>query len=92
MAPQGFAPRLVRAPAEHYHPFMKAAADVRVSSKTQDHATQRSAIERAAEARGDTIIAWHAEKMSGKTLARPELDGLDRRSARARSQALRVSS
>jgi DNA invertase Pin-like site-specific DNA recombinase len=55
---------------------MTAAAYVRVSSKAQDHATQRAAIERAATARGDTVIAWYAEKLSGKTLGRPELDRL----------------
>jgi DNA invertase Pin-like site-specific DNA recombinase len=43
---------------------------------------QRLAIERAATARGDTIVTWYAEKMSGKTLARPELDRL-RADARA---------
>ncbi len=61
---------------------MQAAAYLRVSSKAQDHATQRSAIERAAEARGDTIAEVYAEKRSGKTLARPELDRL-RTDARA---------
>lgn len=52
------------------------AAYVRVSSKAQDHATQRAAIERAATARGDTVAHWYGEKRSGKTLARPELDRL----------------
>ncbi len=55
---------------------MHIAAYCRVSSKTQDFATQRSAIERAAIARGDTITAWRSEKRSGKLLARPELDQL----------------
>lgn len=49
---------------------------VRVSSRSQDDASQRSAILKAAEARGDTVVAWFAEKMSGKTLKRPELDRL----------------
>ena len=53
-----------------------AAAYVRVSSKAQDYASQRSAIERAASARGDSITTWFAEKLSGKTLGRPELDRL----------------
>lgn len=53
-----------------------AAAYVRVSSRAQDFPTQRSAIERAAAARGDQITTWYAEKRSGKTLARPELDRL----------------
>ena len=41
------------------------AAYVRVSSRAQDHATQRAAIEQAATARGDAIGAWYAEKVSG---------------------------
>jgi len=49
------------------------AAYVRVSSKAQDHATQRHAIEKESARRGDSITAWYAEKQSGKTLARPEL-------------------
>jgi DNA invertase Pin-like site-specific DNA recombinase len=62
--------------------IMDATAYLRVSSRAQDFATQKSAIERAATARGDTIIDWRAEKRSGKTLARPELDRL-RADARA---------
>jgi DNA invertase Pin-like site-specific DNA recombinase len=61
---------------------MKVAAYIRVSSKTQDHASQRAAIEREAAARGDAIGAWYAEKVSGKTLDRPELARL-REDARA---------
>jgi DNA invertase Pin-like site-specific DNA recombinase len=52
---------------------MTIAAYIRVSSKAQDHATQRAAIERLATARGETVGAWYAEKLSGKTMARPEL-------------------
>lgn len=48
-------------------------AYIRVSSKTQDHATQRAAIERAALARGETVATWYAEKRSAKTLARAEV-------------------
>ena len=55
---------------------MPTAAYVRVSSESQDHATQRDAIERAARARGDEIGAWYAEKASGRTLKRAELDRL----------------
>ncbi len=55
---------------------MNAAAYVRVSSRTQDHATQQRLIERTASARGDDLAVWYAEKRSGKTLARPELDRL----------------
>jgi DNA invertase Pin-like site-specific DNA recombinase len=53
-----------------------SSAYVRVSSRTQDHATQRAAIERAAAARGDTITVWYAEKRSAKTLDRAELQRL----------------
>jgi DNA invertase Pin-like site-specific DNA recombinase len=55
---------------------MNATAYVRVSSRAQDAASQRSAIEKAAAARGDTITDWRSEKRSAKTLARPELDRL----------------
>jgi DNA invertase Pin-like site-specific DNA recombinase len=61
---------------------VNAQAYLRVSSKAQDFPTQRAAIERAALARGDVVNAWYAEKRSGKTLARPELDRL-RADARA---------
>lgn len=49
------------------------AGYIRVSSRGQDHAMQRSAIERAAAARGDTIDAWYAEKRTATTNDRPEL-------------------
>jgi site-specific DNA recombinase len=55
---------------------MTAAAYIRVSSRTQSHAMQRSAIEHAAASRGDAIATWHAERLSGKSLARPELERL----------------
>jgi DNA invertase Pin-like site-specific DNA recombinase len=58
------------------------AAYYRVSSRAQDLATQVAAVERAAKARGDIIERGYAEKRSGKTLARPELDKL-RADARA---------
>jgi DNA invertase Pin-like site-specific DNA recombinase len=51
-------------------------AYMRVSSRAQDAASQRSAIEKSAAARGDAITEWFSEKRSGKTLARPELDRL----------------
>jgi DNA invertase Pin-like site-specific DNA recombinase len=65
---------------------MEAAAYYRVSSKAQDLGMQRSAVERAAAARGDTIApdAVYAEKRSGKSIVRPELDRL-RADARAGS-------
>jgi DNA invertase Pin-like site-specific DNA recombinase len=61
-------------------------AYMRVSSRAQDLATQRVAIERAAAARGDVIENWYAEKKSGRTVARPELDRL-----RAEVRAGRIS-
>jgi DNA invertase Pin-like site-specific DNA recombinase len=53
-----------------------AAAYVRVSSRAQDHATQRSAIARAARARGHQITRWFHEKMTATRLARPVLQEL----------------
>lgn len=59
-----------------------AVAYLRVSSRAQDYATQRAAIERAAEARGHAIVRWYAEKRSARTIGRDELDRL-RSDARA---------
>lgn len=50
-----------------------SVAYIRVSSRAQDHTTQRASIERAAAARGDMIATWYAEKKSAKTMARDEL-------------------
>lgn len=71
---------------------MKALAYIRVSSRAQDHASQRSAIERTADVRGDTIDDWRAEKRSAKTLAREELQRLlvDARAGRLRGRRLYV--
>lgn len=55
---------------------MNAVAYIRVSSKAQDLGMQRHAVERAAEARGDALVEYYAEKKSGQVLARPELDRL----------------
>src|SRR5580704_9838247 len=66
-----------------------ASAYIRVSSRSQDHATQKSAIERAAAARGDTVTTWYAEKKSAKTTDRAELRRL-RVNARAGFQKLYV--
>jgi DNA invertase Pin-like site-specific DNA recombinase len=44
-----------------------------VSSRGQDHTTQRAAIERAAAARGDAVAEWYSEKRSAKTMVRDEL-------------------
>ena len=49
------------------------AAYVRVSSRSQDHATQRDSIERAAAARGDTLARWFVEKRSAATVDRDAL-------------------
>lgn len=75
--------RGVRAGARLGGAIMSAAvAYIRVSSRAQDHAMQRRAIERAAAARGDEIAIWYAEKQSAKTTARAELQRL-REDARA---------
>jgi hypothetical protein len=63
-------------------PHSTAAAYVRVSSKAQDDASQRAALERAAAARGHSVGAWYAEKKTAKTLDRAELGRL-REDARA---------
>ena len=52
---------------------MDAIAYIRVSSKAQDYATQRSTITKTAAARGDVIVEWYAEKKSAKTMDREEL-------------------
>jgi DNA invertase Pin-like site-specific DNA recombinase len=53
-----------------------SCAYIRVSSRAQDHATQRAAIERVAAARGDEITTWFAEKKGAKSLVRTELHQL----------------
>ncbi|MFN9812540.1 MAG: recombinase family protein [Deltaproteobacteria bacterium] len=55
---------------------MRTVAYVRVSSESQDLATQRDAIGRLATVRGHETSEWYAEKASGKTMARPELGRL----------------
>jgi DNA invertase Pin-like site-specific DNA recombinase len=67
-----------------------AIAYIRVSSRAQDHKTQRSALDRAATARGDVIDDWRAEKRTAKTMHRPELHGLlaDARAGRLRGRRL----
>lgn len=61
---------------------MRCAAYVRVSSKSQNLESQRTAIARAAKARGDTIVEWYCEERSASTLEREQLDFL-RRDVRA---------
>lgn len=52
------------------------AAYVRVSSRSQDAAYQRAAIERAALARGDSVGAWFSDVASGRSMDRPGLAGV----------------
>lgn len=51
-----------------------ACAYVRVSSRSQTHAMQLAALERAASAMNDHFETIYSEKMSAKTTARPELN------------------
>lgn len=55
---------------------MEAVAYVRVSSKAQGRAMQKAAIEKAAGARGDKIVRWFSDKLSGATMDRPGLEKL----------------
>ncbi len=55
---------------------MTVAAYIRVSSRSQNLATQRDAISKAARARGDRITVWWQETRTAAKLARPELDRL----------------
>lgn len=55
---------------------MDTVAYIRVSSRSQNLATQRDALEQAARARGDSIRGWYIDKASGKKLDRPELNAL----------------
>jgi DNA invertase Pin-like site-specific DNA recombinase len=73
-------------------PNGEAGAYVRVSSRSQDDVMQRSAIERAASARGDVIGDWRAEKRSARTMAREELQRLltDARAGKLRGRRLYV--
>jgi DNA invertase Pin-like site-specific DNA recombinase len=65
---------------------MNAAAYCRVSSKAQNLAMQRHAVEQEAARRGDTIVEWYSEKRSAKTAQRQELERLraDIRAGRVR--------
>jgi DNA invertase Pin-like site-specific DNA recombinase len=54
-------------------PAMTVAAYLRVSSASQDAGMQRDAILRAARARGELVVHWFADTMSGATTKRPEL-------------------
>lgn len=52
---------------------MTAAAYLRVSSRSQNAATQQEAIRVASHARGHTVTRWYFEAMTGKSRDRPEL-------------------
>lgn len=65
---------------------MAVAAYIRVSSASQNLETQKAAIVQAARARKTPVRAWYAEKVSGRTVARPVLEQL-----RADVRAGRVS-
>lgn len=49
------------------------AGYIRVSTASQDHASQRHAIELAARARGEQIDRWYADTTTGSSMDRPEL-------------------
>jgi len=72
--------------AAHHAAMTTATAYMRVSSKAQNLAMQRHAIEQEAARRGETIGEWYAEKRSAKTSQRPELERLraDIRAGRVR--------
>lgn len=55
-----------------------SAAYIRVSSASQDYASQRHAIEVAARAAGERVDLWFADTMTGGTLRRPQLSSLRR--------------
>jgi DNA invertase Pin-like site-specific DNA recombinase len=68
----------------------RAVAYIRVSSRSQDHAMQRSAIERLASFRNDAVREWYAERRSAKTMERAELARLleNARTGRLRGRRL----
>lgn len=55
---------------------MNAAGYIRVSTRQQDLEAQRAAILKAADARGDVISKWYAEKTGAQKLDRAELTAL----------------
>jgi DNA invertase Pin-like site-specific DNA recombinase len=69
---------------------VRAAAYIRVSSKSQTLDMQRSAIERAARARRDTIADWYSDKLSARTLSRPGLERLRQAARESRVPRLYV--
>jgi DNA invertase Pin-like site-specific DNA recombinase len=69
---------------------MRAAAYIRVSSKSQTLDMQRAAIERAAKARRDTIDEWFSDKQSARSLSRPGLERLRQAAREGRGPRLYV--
>jgi DNA invertase Pin-like site-specific DNA recombinase len=55
---------------------MTVAAYLRVSSRSQNAASQQESIKRASRARKAPVTRWYFETMSGKSRDRPELNGL----------------
>lgn len=52
------------------------AAYIRVSSRSQDYAYQRHAIEQAARARGEAVELWFGDVATGSKMERPQLIAL----------------
>lgn len=73
-------------------PAARAVAYVRVSSRAQDDATQRSAIERCAANQGALVTEWYAERRSARTMKREALQQLlrDARAGELRGQLVYV--
>ena len=69
---------------------MRAAAYIRVSSKSQTLDMQRVAIERAVRAHRDTIGEWFSDKQSAGSLSRPGLEQLRQAAREGRVSRLYV--
>ena len=69
---------------------MDCSAYVRVSSKAQGYEMQVHALTLAAQARGDVVGQEYREKLSGKTLDRPELARLRQDAREGRIKRLYV--
>lgn len=52
------------------------AGYIRVSTRGQDYAYQRAAIERAAKQRGEVVHRWYGDVASGRSMKRPQLTKL----------------